>query len=259
MLESVLRRFFHDRPGVPRPPDGVRVYAVGDIHGRSDLLRALHRRVAADAADAPDRDKRIVYLGDYIDRGLDSRGVIDILLDEPPPGVAPVHLMGNHEAMLLRFLEDSSIGTGWLQFGGVETLYSYGVKVTGPITDEAVVTVAQRRLGENLPERHLGFLRALDLYHRAGDYLFVHAGLRPGVSLEEQAEDDLLWIRDDFLRSRADHGHVVVHGHSIQPESEIRPNRIGIDTGAYATGVLTCLVLDGDERRFLRTRPGDAS
>lgn len=254
MLAEFLRRLGWGRSGPPRVPEGMRVYAVGDIHGRNDLLRELHRLIAADAAEAPDRDKTIVYLGDYIDRGLDSRGVIDLLLDDAFPGVAPLFLKGNHEDLILRFLDDVSVGPEWLELGGAATLFSYGVALSGLLSDEETLIGAQRRLSEVLPARHLEFLRGLVLYHVAGDYLFVHAGIRPGVALESQSDEDLLWIRDEFLESVEDHGRVVVHGHSVRMAAEYRPNRISIDTGGYATGVLTCLVLDGAERRLLQTR-----
>ncbi len=237
----------------PKVPANTRVYAIGDIHGRADLLRNLHRLIAEDAAQAPEDEKIVVYLGDYIDRGLDSRGVIDLLLDAPPEGVAPVHLKGNHEATLLRFLEDPSVGEAWLTFGGAETLYSYGVARATFASDRHAIADAHRRLVETFPERHRTFLEGLKTTHRIGDYLFVHAGIRPGVPLDEQDEDDLLWIRDPFLYSNADHGCIVVHGHSIRREVEFRPNRIGIDTGAFATGVLTALVLTDSRRTLLQT------
>ena len=236
-----------------RVPEGNRIYAVGDIHGRLDLLRALHERIAADAAEAPDRSKTIIYLGDYIDRGLDSRGVIDCLISAPLQDVTPVYLLGNHEDTMLRFLDDLGVGGGWMQFGGDATLYSYGVSLRGPLIDLRTMTEAQLDLREKMPETHLTFLRGLKTQYRIGDYFFVHAGVRPGVSLDSQALEDLIWIRDDFLKSTADHGAVIVHGHSISLEAEDLPNRINIDTGAYATNVLTCLVLDGAEHWLLQT------
>ncbi len=243
----------HDPASPARVPDGVRVYAIGDIHGRLDLLREVHALVAADAAGAAQCGNTVVYLGDYVDRGVDSRGVIDLLLDDPPAGFETVHLRGNHEDLMLRFLDDIDFGPVWLDNGGVATLLSYGVSLAGPQSREATLQIAQRHLAERLPGRHLAFLRDLRPCHEIGGYLFVHAGVRPGVALEAQAEDDLMWIREEFLGSNADHGRVVVHGHSIRREAELLPNRIGIDTGAYATGVLTCLVLEGAGRRLLQT------
>lgn len=243
-----------DRPAsTPRTPEGARVYAVGDIHGRLDLLRRLHDLIAEDAGGAPAATKTIVYLGDYIDRGLDSRGVIDCLLDETPSGLTAVYLMGNHEEVFLQFLDDAAVGEDWLQFGGDATLYSYGVQLAPTGGAQRNLVDAQLTLRENLPARHLNFLRALRNQCLIGGYMFVHAGVRPGVPLAAQSDRDLLWIRGEFLDSRADHGAMVVHGHSISLEGENLPNRINIDTGAYATGILTCLVMDGDKRWKLRT------
>lgn len=240
------------RKAAVRGPGDCRVYAIGDIHGRVDLLDELHRMIAADAANARD-ERLIVYLGDYIDRGLHSREVVDRLIAGPPAGFAAVHLMGNHEDMLLDFVETTEGGVNWLHNGGNTTLHSYGVALpANPREDEDLV---QARLDflEALPERHLAFYRGLRLTHVEGDYLFVHAGIRPGVPLEKQDPDDLIWIRNSFLNSTADHGYCVVHGHSISNEVDDRPNRIGIDTGAYATGQLTALAIDGENSWFLQT------
>lgn len=233
-------------------PDGLRIYAVGDIHGRVDLLRILHDLIANDDGERSG-ERLIIYLGDYVDRGLDSRGVIDFFLDEHPSDLPFITLKGNHEEMMLRFLDDISVGPGWLEFGGGATLLSYGVSLSGPLGDERTLVEAQRGLLEKVPPRHIDFMLGSRLYYVAGDYLFVHAGIRPGEPLEAQVADDLLWIRDDFLKSGIDHGYVVVHGHSIRRDVDFRRNRIGIDTGAYATGVLTCLVLEGGQRRLLQT------
>jgi len=232
-------------------PAGSRVYAIGDIHGRADLLAALHRMICDDAAARPVARHVVVYVGDYIDRGPDSRAVIDLLLDAPLAGFESVHLLGNHEAFLLEFLDDAGAGPDWLFNGGAETLASYGVESPWPFGDPPDRMQAEFR--RRLPARHLTFLRDLRLSHVEGGYLFVHAGVRPGVPLDRQERHDLLWIRDEFLDSGADLGKVVVHGHSIADEPERRRNRIGIDTGAYMTGRLTCLVLEGADRRFLAT------
>jgi len=234
--------------GPARVPRGQRVYAVGDVHGRLDLLDRLLDRVAADAATAPGLCHTLVFLGDYVDRGLDSAGVVERLAAGPPPGFGMVCLKGNHEEIMLRFLEDVGVGPGWLRFGGLAALASYGVPRPPGQADAEWLEQAQAILRERMPPHHLAFLRHLRPYLALGDYLFVHAGIRPGVPLERQVADDLLWIRDEFLDSAADHGRVVVHGHTIVPEAEVRPNRIGIDTGAFSSGVLTCLVLEGEER-----------
>jgi serine/threonine protein phosphatase 1 len=253
MLKWLFER--RSRPGVkslPQAPEGSRIYAIGDIHGRADLLADLHDQIRADASSAPAR-KIVIYLGDYIDRGLQSRGVIDALLDGPLPGFEAVHLKGNHEAALLDFLTDARIGANWMQFGGGSTLLSYRVGLTNAETGGTDYVSAQQEFAERLPARHLAFYRTLALNHREGDYLFVHAGLRPGVPLDQQTAEDMLWIRDDFLDFTGTFGPVVVHGHTITDAPEVRDNRIGIDTGAFATGQLTCLVLEGSERRFLST------
>jgi len=234
-------------------PEGTRVYAIGDIHGRADLLLRLHDMIAEDASRWPDCRKIAVYLGDFVDRGLEVGKVVDILLDAPLAGFESVYLLGNHEASLLQFLDDISIGSGWLFYGGTETLYSYGVNMPSDGSEGERLTRIQAELAAKIPERHRAFFRTLRLHHVEGDYLFVHAGIRPGVPLERQDKEDLLWIRDKFIHSNTDHGKVVVHGHTISEHPEVKPNRIGIDTGAFATGVLTCLVLHGAERNFIQT------
>lgn len=244
------------RPAPRAVPDGTRVYAVGDIHGRADLLAALHERIREDAAASDAGRKLVVYLGDYVDRGAESKQVIDLLLDRPLEGFEAVHLKGNHEAFMLDFLSDPLVAQVWIANGGGATLASYGVEyghlMGRPLGMEEIDDLRQA-LTEALPERHRAFLDNLALHHREGDYLFVHAGIRPGVPVERQDEEDLVWIRDEFLDSAADHGFVVVHGHTIEWDPVVRSNRIGIDTGAFASGTLTALVLEGEERDFLHT------
>ncbi len=240
-----------------RTPEATRVYAVGDIHGRADLVGRMHKMIRDDAATAAGVRKVVVYLGDYVDRGLFSREVIDLLLDRPLAGFEAVHLKGNHEELMLAFLDDIQVGPTWLMNGGNATLRSYGVDTTVFDYDDAKgLEALQAEIGAALPKRHLDFLNSLDLSHVEGDYLFVHAGVRPGVALDRQRAEDLMWIRAEFTESAADHGKVVVHGHTISWEPEPRDNRIGIDTGAFASGVLTCLVLEGEERQFLTTADG---
>ena len=234
-------------------PAGSRLYAVGDIHGRADLLEALLAQIATDAAAHPKAAKRLIFLGDYVDRGPASSAVIDRVLHDGPAGFEVVPLMGNHEEMMLRFLEDLAVGRTWMMNGGDATLGSYGVEPPSMFAGTALFRRAQQQFAERLPASHKNFLAGLAVMHTEADYLFVHAGVRPGVALEEQRTEDLLWIRDEFLDSSLDFGKVVVHGHSITLEPEFRPNRIGIDTGAYRSNQLTCLVLDGTERRLLTT------
>jgi serine/threonine protein phosphatase 1 len=237
----------------PAVPAGSRIYAVGDIHGRADLLGTLLQAIEADAGCHPDAAKRLIYLGDYVDRGPASSAVIDLALDQRPPGVEVVPLMGNHEEMMLRFLEDIAVGRTWMMNGGDATLTSYGVEPPSMFAGTALLRHAQQQFAERLPARHRAFLESLALSHTEGDYLFVHAGVRPGVALDRQRTEDLLWIRDEFLDSTRDFGKVVVHGHSISFDPEFRANRIGIDTGAYRSGQLTCLVLDGTAQQLLTT------
>ena len=234
-------------------PAGSRLYAVGDIHGRADLLASLLEQIAADAARHPGAAKRLIFLGDYVDRGPASRAVIDLVLRDAPPGLETVPLMGNHEEMMLRFLEDIAVGRTWMMNGGDATLRSYGVDPPTMFSGTSRLQEAQQDFAARLPARHRSFLEGLAISHTEGDYLFVHAGVRPGVALERQHPQDLLWIRDEFLGSDRDFGKLVVHGHSISRAPEFRPNRIGIDTGAYRSGQLTCLVLEGTERRLLTT------
>lgn len=232
---------------------GKRVYAIGDVHGRLDLLLELEAMIRADLAKAAPARSVAVYLGDYVDRGPESRAVLDHLLDRPLPVDEVVHLLGNHEDAMRRFLDDLWVGESWMGFGGRETLESYGVSPDRRLPAMKWMKAAQIAFAHALPARHRSFLEDLRLWHVEGGYLFVHAGVRPGVSLDRQDRETLIWIRHEFLESDADHGRVVVHGHSIREVPEIRPNRIGIDTGACFSGRLTALVLEGSERRFLST------
>ncbi len=235
-------------------PAGSRVYAIGDIHGRLDLLARLHDLISADAAAASAQRKVVVYLGDYVDRGPDTRGVVDLLMRKPLAGFEHIHLLGNHEDYLLQFLENPAVGPHWCSFGGIETLVSYGVRPPSPfLVRAAEYETARQALAERIPPAHVEFMRDLRLTHQEGDYFFAHAGVKPGVALASQQAKDLLWIRDEFLDNDDDFGACVVHGHTIVEAPEERPNRIGIDTGAFATGRLTALVLDGTARRFIQT------
>lgn len=243
--------------GAPRVPAGHRCYVVGDIHGRADLLDRMHEMIVADRDAAPPRkiaqQNVIVYLGDYVDRGGRSFEVVDGLVHAPLGGFESVFLKGNHEELLLAFWADGSGGDVWMMNGGAATLLSYGVDIPGAFMDAHGRDAARRRFRDAVPADHLAFFRSLRTYHVAGDYLFVHAGVMPGVALEDQTEFDLLWIREDFLGHETPSDKVVVHGHSISPVPEVRAGRIGIDTGAWHSGCLTCLVLEDETRRFLQT------
>jgi len=238
------------RPSEPVILEGLRAYVVADIHGCVGLLDALHNLIRCDLDWARPAENCIIYLGDYIDRGPASAEVISRLVDHPLGNVPAVYLKGNHEAMMAAFLEEpEKVGPKWFAIGGAATVASYGLPWRG---GQELPRLAQE-LAERLPPAHREFLATLVTQHRLGDYLFVHAGVRPGVSLARQAEADLLWIRAPFLGSKIYHGAVVVHGHTPVPQPEEFPNRIGIDTGAFFTGVLTCLVLEGAQRRYLAT------
>ncbi|UYN93240.1 MAG: serine/threonine protein phosphatase [Enhydrobacter sp.] len=241
------------RPG--KVADGRAVYAVGDIHGRLDLLDDLLRRIGEDAArHSGDRERVLVFLGDYIDRGPASRGVVERLLADPLPGFATIRLLGNHEEAMLDFLDGRSDGLDWLSYGGLETLLSYEVPLRALPNTLAAVTELRRALAAAVPRTHEAFLRGCMLRHDEGDYLFVHAGVRPGVPLDRQSPTDLLWIRDDFLRVRVPlPDRVVVHGHTIVDLPQDRSHRINLDTGAFVSGRLTALALRGTGRRFICT------
>lgn len=236
----------------PTVPDDMRVYAIGDIHGERNLLDLLYEMIEQDAKSilAAGGTAVIVHLGDYIDRGPDSRGVVD-RLTTPLNGCERRFLLGNHEMALLRFLAAPETGIEWLRYGGAETLASYGVAPT--LGDDARMRRLAAALRERMPESHRAFLEKLEPYVVIGDYAFVHAGVAPGAPLERQSLDALLWMREPFLSSSAWHGRVIVHGHTIADAPEDLFNRIGVDTGAYASGVLTCVALQGAERRFIAT------
>ena len=236
-------------------PAGTRVYAIGDSHGCADRLEALHDAIMEDSAQAETGAETgagrrvVVYLGDYVDRGANSRALLDLLIERPLAGFESVHIMGNHDEFLANFLN----GTGdlglWLYNGGDATLRSYGVD---PATIYGNAPQIHGELLDRVPDRHIDFLNGLRPSHVEGDYLFVHAGIRPGVPLEDQDPKELRWIREPFLSWPDSHGKVVVHGHTPTREPAVRANRIGIDTGAVYGGPLTALVLEGAERRFLQ-------
>ena len=235
--------------------DSIVVYAIGDIHGRFDLLTDLLQLVSTDrTANPQNSDALIVFLGDYVDRGPDSKRVINFVATGSIPGFRVVYLKGNHEEAMLDFLDDRSDGSDWLTYGGLETLYSYGVQLKGIPSNANAVIELREAVRRAVPSEHIAFLRMCALTHVEGDYLFVHAGVRPGIPLDRQDPSDLLWIRDDFLASRRKfENKVVVHGHTICDEPQDRPYRINIDTGAFASGKLTSVVLRGTTRRFLTT------
>ncbi len=246
-------------PGAPagRVPSGCVVYVIGDVHGRADLLDRIHAAIRDNARRATAVRRVAVYLGDYIDRGPDSCRAVETLVRQPLAGFETVALKGNHEDLLLRFLDgDDEAGGHWLTYGGRDTLASYGI-ATPPAGVQSAAALAElrARVAGQMPASHLQFFRALKVRHREGNYLFVHAGVRPGVPIDAQSDRDLLWIGKRFVTSQADFGAIVVHGHCISTAPDVRHNRIGIDTGAYESGILTCLVLEGEQQQFLSTGP----
>lgn len=238
------------RVGDYRIPRGERVYAVGDVHGRLDLLLDLVRQIEVDNDARGEAGTTIVFLGDLIDRGPDSAGVIDAVLDLSRRRSVRV-LCGNHEEMFLGALESDDVLRQFLRFGGRETVLSYGVDESEYA--ELELSELRRRLPDLVPAEHLEFLRNLEDWVRIGDYLFVHAGVRPGLPLALQSKSDLRWIREPFLGSAVAGPECVVHGHSVFDAPRERAGRIGIDTGAYQSGRLTALGLEGGERWYIST------
>jgi len=240
--ESLLSR---PKKSPPRTPDDLRIYAVGDIHGRADLLAQLFACIDADAAAYPAPKTIEVFVGDYIDRGPQTREVLDMLVARSRIR-RMVCLKGNHETYIPDFLRNPAILDQWRLFGGLETLVSYGVMPSINPDEQEQRELAAAFSGA-LPSSHRQFLANLKSSFTCGDYFFCHAGVRPGVPLSQQHEQDLLWIREDFLLHEEGFGKIVIHGHTPVAQPDIRPNRINIDTGAYATGRLTCLVLESED------------
>lgn len=246
---------FRKSPPRNRLPEGARnyrAYVIGDVHGKLDLLNELLGKIHRDLERLPAKRAILVFVGDLIDRGPDSAGVIELLRTYRRPGVKTIFLLGNHEEVMLRILDgDASHISQWLKFGGAQCLASYGIDPAGLAAMSDAEAVAAIRSA--VPGEHSRFLHGFADSFRFGDYLIVHAGIRPGIDLEQQLQSDLRWIREPFLGDRRDHGFVVIHGHTITEGIDERPNRIGIDTGAYATGVLSALALHGADRWVLDT------
>jgi serine/threonine protein phosphatase 1 len=250
---SFLADFQELRVRAQRPslPAGMRIYAVGDIHGRLDLLDDLLSRIGADIARRPTARPVYVFLGDYIDRGPSSRETIDRLIEHGAANEC-VFLKGNHEQIALKCLSDRALFEQWLRLGGLQTLMSYGVPSEIQTNGRSIVEL-QSAFHHALPQQHFRFFRDLQNSFVSGDFFFAHAGVKPNVELTRQKENDLLWIRGEFLSSTCDFGKIVVHGHTPAGEIEVRPNRINIDTGAFATGCLTCLVIEGESLSTINT------
>ena len=235
----------------PEPGAGAgAVYAIGDIHGRADLLEPLLAEILRESTGRP---ATVVALGDYVDRGPDSRAVVDLLLDlSADPHVGTRFLRGNHDQVLLDFLGDHGLGPYWRQVGGGETLFSYGVEPPATRKHMERWLEAQVRFADALPRQHLDFFRALEPSFTWGDYFFTHAGARPGAPLGEQTEKDLMWIRQPFLEDEERFEKIVVHGHTPSGSPYADHRRIGLDTGAYTTGILTACRFDGSGRLLMQ-------
>lgn len=255
MLSSLRKIWRPAEPAAVAAPAWApgRIYAVGDVHGRLDLLDALAARLAEDRRGLA--RAALVFLGDLVDRGPASAGVIDRVVElSRDPAWDVTVLKGNHEEALLLFLEDPGFGPTWAEHGGAATLAAYGVRPPAARTDAAGWIAARDAFAAALPAEHLDLLRGLRLWAEHGDYLFVHAGVRPGVPLERQDPRDLLWIRGEFLGADRACERVVVHGHTPAEAAWLGRWRIGLDTGAYATGRLTAVRLDGTEQTLIEVR-----
>ncbi len=247
-------------PERPTPGDRL-VYAIGDVHGRLDLMDVLLVKIARDAqATEPAQKPVLVFLGDYVDRGPASRGVIETLIRLSAAHNLELRaLKGNHEQALLSFLEDPDFGPAWVQNGGAAALASYGVAAPQTRNQTEGWEQTREKFAQALPPEHLKFLRDLEIHAEYGDYIFVHAGLRPGVPIARQTEQDMLWIRQEFIQERRPFEKVVVHGHTPEPEPFLGSVRLGVDTGAYATGVLTAVRLFGPDQTILQARADEIS
>ena len=243
-------------------------YAVGDIHGKYDLLINLQSKIAAHAADFD--EKKIVYLGDYIDRGDKSSQVVDHLINQPMEGFTEVHIIGNHELFMLSSAVRPDEGTmgSWMVHGGYLTMMSYDCDMSKlprlqefvmeyngkfPGVTRSCMSLIQSELTRCIPQSHMAFFRELAYSHLDDGHLFVHAGINPYAPIDQQDENDLCWIREPFLTSQRDYGVIVVHGHSISPNVEFRDNRIGCDTGAYSSGKLSAVAITPDGYEVINT------
>jgi len=258
-LASTFRRFFGQSRTAP--PQRARphlvseswpsaIYAIGDVHGCLAELTALERKIVEDASEVSG-EKWIVLLGDYVDRGANSAGVLEHLLSPPPVGFTRFCLAGNHEAMMLDFVDAPGAASPWLKVGGLETLASYGIHA--PLAFWNNKRAAKALLNSSIPAEHLALLRKMPLYLSLPGTVLVHAGIRRGIALDDQVEDDLLWIREQFFSVENATDLRVVHGHTPSPEPVVTPSKIGVDTGAFVTGILTAVKLTPEGHAFLST------
>jgi len=256
----MLRKLFSKSPAAPAQdridaaiPDGQRVYAIGDIHGRVDLLDLLLRQIDADNAARPPSETTLIFLGDLIDRGPDSAQVVERLIGVKANHPRTRFLLGNHEEVFLQAVRDGSVGAlrYFLRIGGDTTVMSYGLTEAEyrKTSIDELSEIFQRRV----PAAHVDFIESFEDMIVLGDYVFVHAGVHPEAPLAQQKISDLRWIRNDFLNFRGRLEKIVVHGHTISEEVEVRLHRIGLDTGAYSSGLLTAMGFEGDQRWLLQT------
>lgn len=233
----------------------MRLYAIGDVHGRHDLLAAMHRRIESELEYAPSSDWRIIHLGDYVDRGPDSKGVIDFLIEARERDPRNLTLAGNHDIGMLEFLAEPDADGLFMRYGGIQTAASYGVKLSIGSSwfgrPDEVLAHGHAALVEALPQAHVDFLRSLSFSVTFGDFFFCHAGIRPGIPLESQSPQDLIWIRDAFHDHPGLHPKVIVHGHTPVPETEVLANRVNVDTLAWQSGMLSALAVNGGDKRIV--------
>ena len=235
-------------------PDDMRLYAIGDVHGRLDLLAAMHRRIESELEWKPVRDWRVIHLGDYVDRGPDSKGVIDFLIEARERDPRHLMLAGNHDIGFLDFLRTPEPEGLFMRYGGVQTALSYGVSLNADASWFGKTETMRRghqALLEAVPQSHVDFLRSLPFSLTSGDFFFCHAGIRPGIPLDKQNPQDLIWIRDVFHDHTGLFPKIVVHGHTPVPEAEVMANRVNVDTLAWQSGMLSALVVDGPDKRIL--------
>ncbi|WP_192252603.1 metallophosphoesterase [Mesorhizobium silamurunense] len=238
-----------------RGPEGMRLYAIGDVHGRHDLLAAMHRGIESELEYAPSSDWRIIHLGDYVDRGPDSKSVIEFLIEAKKRDPRNIMLAGNHDMGMLDFLDEPDANGLFMRFGGVQTALSYGVKLSsgGGWFDRSDDTLlhGHAALVDAVPQTHIDFLKSLSFSVTFGDFFFCHAGIRPGIPLESQSPQDLIWIRDAFHDHPGLYPKVIVHGHTPVPEAEVMANRVNVDTLAWQAGTLSALAVAGADKRIL--------
>ena len=252
-LINILSGWGDSKPVKPNLPEGLRIYCIGDIHGRVDLLQQIHKSIQKDVAGFQGT-RKLIYLGDYIDRGENSRDVIDLLTKQPLPEFDSVYLRGNHEQSMLDFLDQAKVGRNWFTYGGLATLVSYKVKLSKLPTQKSDFEEIQTNFRALVPQSHIDFLERTEVSCAFGSFYFVHAGIRPGVPLKKQRSEDQLWIREEFIRCKKPYEKIIIHGHTISDEPDFNDNRIGIDTGAYISGKLTCLVMEADTLRIIQAK-----